>query len=132
LPPVINVGHRELLLTADYVSRHYRLTVSAEALALDPGAALAALREATGRAERVFVDIDCDVFDPAFFPAVGQPVPFGLSSVQLLRCLDAVWSDRVAGVAVSEFDPARDRDDRSLATLVWLLERLLLRRYEPA
>src|SRR5438105_3704075 len=93
---------------------------------------LAALREASRGAQRVFFDIDCDVFDPAFFPAVGQPVPFGLSPQQVLRGLDAAWSERVAGVAVSEFDPARDRDDRSLATLVWLLERLLLRRYEPA
>ncbi len=132
LPPIVNVGHRELLLPADYVARHYRLTVPAEALALDPDGALAALREAARRAERVFLDIDCDVFDPAFFPAVGRPVPFGLSPPQVLRCLDAAWSGRVAGVAVSEFDPARDREDRSLATLVWLLERLLLRRYEPA
>jgi arginase family enzyme len=132
LPPLVNVGHRELLLLPEYVARHYRLAVPAEALALDPDAALAALRKASAGAERVFLDIDCDVLDPAYFPAVGQPVPFGLTPQQLLRCLDAVWSDRVAGVAVSEFDPARDRDDRGLATLVWLLERLLLRRYEPA
>ena len=132
LPPVINVGHRELLLLPEYVSRHYRLALPAEALALDPDGVLAALREASRRTERVFIDIDCDVLDPVFFPAVARPVPFGISPQQLLRGLDAVWSERVAGVAVSEFDPARDRDDQSLATLVWLLERLLLRRYEPA
>ena len=112
LPPVVNVGHRELLLRPEYVARHYRLALPAEALALDPAAVLAELREASAAAERVFIDIDCDVLDPAFFPAVGQPVPFGLTPQQLLRCLDAVWSERVAGVAVSEFDPARDRDDR--------------------
>jgi arginase family enzyme len=132
LPPVVNVGHRELLLLPEYVGRHYRLALPAEALALDPAKVLGTLREACRRAERVFLDIDCDVFDPAFFPAVTQPVPFGLAPPQVLRCLDAVWSERVAGVAVSEFDPARDKDDRSLATLIWLLERLLLRRYEPA
>jgi agmatinase len=132
LPPIVNVGHRELLLRPDYIGQHYRLALPAEAMALDPEAVLAALRETSAQAERVFIDIDCDVLDPAFFPAVGQPVPFGLGPQQLLRCLDAVWSDRVAGLAVSEFDPARDRDDLSLATLVWLLERLLLRRYEPA
>jgi arginase family enzyme len=131
LPPVVNVGHRELLLRPEYVAQYYRLALPAEALALDPAPVLAALRRAIAAAERVFIDIDCDVLDPAFFPAVGQPVPFGLSPEQLLRCLDAAWSERVAGVAVSEFDPARDRDDRGLATLVWLLERLLLRRYEP-
>jgi arginase family enzyme len=132
LPPLVNVGHRELLLPPDHVRAYYRLTLPAEALALDPEKTLAALRAASRTAERVFIDIDCDVIDAAFFPAVAQPVPFGLTPAQLLRCLDAVWSERVAGVAVSEFDPARDRDDRSLATLVWLLEYLLLRRYEPA
>jgi agmatinase len=131
-PPVVNVGHRELLLRPEYVGQYYRLALPAEALALDPEKVLAALRAASGRAERVFLDIDCDVFDPAFFPAVAEPVPFGLTPQQLLRCLDAVWSGRMAGVAVSEFDPARDCDDRGLATLVWLLEYLLLRRYEPA
>ncbi len=132
LPPIVNVGHRELLLRPKYVAQHYKAALSAEALALDAAAVLATLRQASAAAERVFIDIDCDVLDPAFFPAVGQPVPFGLCPEQLLRCLDAVWSDRVAGVAFSEFDPARDHGDRSLATLVWLLERLLLRRYEPA
>src|SRR5262249_54071923 len=70
LPPVVNVGHRELLLRPEHVGRHYRLALPAEALALDPDKVLAALREAGRRAERVFLDIDCDVFDPAFFPAV--------------------------------------------------------------
>jgi arginase family enzyme len=132
LPPLVNVGHRELLLRPDYVGKHYRLALPAEALALDAEKSLAALREASRGAERLFIDIDCDVFDPSFFPAVAQPVPFGLTPQQVLRCLDVVWSERVAGVAVSEFDPARDRDDRGLATVVWLLEYLLLRRYEPA
>jgi agmatinase len=76
------------------------------------------------------IDVDCDVFDPAYFPAVGQPVPFGLSPHQVLAVLEAVWSPRVTGVLLSEFDPGRDRNDQGLATVVWLLEYLLLRRYE--
>jgi hypothetical protein len=51
-------------------------------------------------------------------------------SVQSLQLIDAVWNDRVAGVSLSEFDPGRDRADQSLGTLVWLIERLLLKRYE--
>jgi arginase family enzyme len=78
----------------------------------------------------VFVDLDCDVFDPAYFPAVTHPLPFGLSPPLLLRFLDAAWSERVRGVAVSEFDPGRDRRDQGLSTLAWLLEYLLLKRYE--
>jgi hypothetical protein len=54
-----------------------------------------------------------------------------MSPALLLRLLDAAWSERVIGVAISEFDPGRDRNDRSLSTLVWLLEYLLLKKYEP-
>ncbi len=87
------------------------------------------LRQQVGR-KRIWIDIDCDVLDPAFFPATGQPLPMGLTPQQLLRCLDAVWSPRVAGVSISEFEPARDRNDQSLSLLVWLVEYLLLKRYE--
>ncbi len=130
LPPLINVGHRDLLLPPDYIDRYYRRTFAAAELAIDPQPALAHLRQAAQSARRVFLDVDCDVFDPVHFPAVTQPVPFGLSPSLLLRLLDAIWSPRVAGVIVSEFDPGRDRNDQSLATLVWLLEYLLLRRHE--
>jgi arginase family enzyme len=130
LPPLVNAGHRELLLTPEYVGRHYRQTFGAAELAVDDRAACKALTKASAAAERVFIDIDCDVLDAAYFPAVSRPVPFGLEPRQLLRLLEAAWSPKVAGVLVSEFDPGRDRDDRSLATIVWLLEYVLLRKYE--
>jgi arginase family enzyme len=130
LPPLVNVGHRELLLTSAYVGRHYRKAISAADLGVDSERSLDAIREAATAADRVFLDIDCDVFDPAFFPAVSQPVPFGLGPAEVLRVIDAAWSDKVAGLLLSEFDPGRDREDRILAILVWLLEYLLLRWYE--
>ncbi len=130
LPPLVNVGHRELLLTPEYVRQYFRDAFDAQSLMLDPMSVLAPLRARSEAAEQVLIDIDCDVLDAAFFSAVSRPVPFGLSPEHLLRVLDAVWSERVIGVALSEFDPSRDRDDRSLSLLVWLLESLLLRRYE--
>jgi agmatinase len=130
LPPIINVGHRELLLTPDSINKHYRATYSSERLAVAPDAVLRDVRAAALEAGRIFLDLDCDVLDPAYFPAVSRPVPFGLSAQQVLRVLDAVPAERLAGLIVSEFDPGRDRDDRSLTTLVWLLEHLLIRRYE--
>jgi arginase family enzyme len=130
LPPILNLGHRDLLLRPDYVARYYRRTFSAAALALDPEPAVRYLREASAAAGRVFLDVDCDVFDPAYFPALAHPLPLGLSPQLVLRLLDAAWSDRVIGVALSEFDPTRDESDRSLSTLVWLLEYLLLKRFE--
>jgi len=130
LPGLINVGHRELLLRPEYVGKYYQQTFSAAGLAVNPEPALTAVRESCGRAGRVFVDLDCDVFDPAYFPGMAHPVPFGLSPHLFLRFLDAAWSGNLAGLAISEFDPARDRADRSLSTLIWLLEYVLLKRYE--
>ncbi|MBI1914970.1 MAG: arginase family protein [Planctomycetes bacterium] len=130
LPPLVNVGHRELLLPDDYVRRFYRAAFPASALAVDAEPARKYIAEACAAAPRIVLDIDCDVFDPTFFPAVSQPVPFGLSPQQVLAFVQAAWSERVAGVLLSEFDPSRDQHDRSLATLVWLLEYLLLARYE--
>jgi len=132
LPALVNVGHRELLLRPEYVAQYYRWTCSAAELAVGPEPALERVRKASRAARRVFLDIDCDCLDPAFFPALSHPLPFGLSPVLLLRFLEAAWSDRVCGLALSEFDPARDQHDRSLGTLMWLLEWVLLRRYEGA
>jgi arginase family enzyme len=70
--------------------------------------------------------------DPAFFPATPHPLPFGLSPQQVLRALQAVWSDRLIGISISEFDQARDRNDQCLSTLLWLLEYVLLQRYESS
>ena len=130
LPPIVNVGHRELLLRPEYIARTYRQTFSAAELAVDPEPGLLAVKEVCSAAESVFIDLDCDVFDPAYFPAVAHPLPMGLSPQLFLRFLDAAWSPRLCGLAISEFDPARDRNDQSLTTLMWLIESVLLRRHE--
>ena len=57
-------------------------------------------------------------------------MPFGLSPQQVLAGIEAAWSPKVRGLLLSEFDPGRDQGDRSLSLLMWLLEYLLLRRYE--
>lgn len=130
LPEVVNVGHRELLLQPAHVGTIFRAAFSATDLALRPEGVLAQLAELARRVERVFIDLDCDVLDPAFFPGVLHPLPFGLAPPLLLRLLDAVWSERVIGLAISEYCPARDRHDQSLCLLLWFIEYLLLRLYE--
>jgi arginase family enzyme len=130
LPKIVNVGSRELLLRLEYIRKYYHKVFPAAELAVNPQPAEDKIRQAVAPAGRVFIDIDCDVFDSAYFPAVTHPLPFGLSPALFLRLLEAAWSDRVIGIAISEFDPARDRNDQSLATLVWLLEYLLLKKYE--
>jgi len=129
-PLVVNVGHRDLLLPTDHIASTFHKTIPATRLASEGQRVLAELQQLTQSSARILVDIDCDVFDPSYFPGVAQPVPFGPTPAQILALLDALWSERFIGLSLSEFDPARDQGDRSLATLVWLIEWALLRRYE--
>ena len=129
LPRVVNVGHRDLLLPEEHIAKTFHAAIPATRLALDPAGVSEEVRALTAKADRVFLDIDCDVFDPMFFPAVSQPVPFGPAPAAVLALIDAIWSERIAGLFLSEFDPARDREDRSLATLVWMVEYVLVRKY---
>jgi arginase family enzyme len=131
-PAIINIGSRDLLLPQEHVKKYYRAVYSAERLFREEEHILKEISVAVGSASRVFIDIDCDVLDPAYFPAVAHGVPFGLSPSLLLRCLHACWSDRIVGMALSEFEPARDGNDRSLGLLVWLIEHLLLKRFESS
>jgi arginase family enzyme len=130
LPNIVHIGHRDLFLRKEDARPYFKSIVSAADIALDADAALRVIREAARDARRIVVDLDCDVFDPAYFPAVQQPQPLGIAPAFVLRCLDAVWSTGLAALAVSEFDPAHDRRDQSLGTLLWLIEYVLLRLYE--
>ena len=129
-PRVVNVGHRDLFLLPEDVKRGYADAVPAEAVHADPRRVAATLRKRAAAAKRVWIDLDADAFDPAFAPAVHQPTPFGLTPQQVLPLLDAVWSAKVVGVSVSEFDPGRDERDATLNLLGWLIERVLLKRAE--
>jgi arginase family enzyme len=129
-PRLVNLGHRELLLTPEHVADYYERAFPASELALDLAPALAHVSAACGLADRVFLDVDCDVFDRAFFPATSGAVPFGLAPEFALRVLNAIPPQKLAGLALSEFDPARDANDHCLATLLWLIEYVLLRLYE--
>lgn len=130
LPPIAHVGHRDLFLPAEHIDEHFRLVLSAEELAKSVEQSLPRLQKVVAKAKHIWIDIDCDVFDPAFFPAVSEPQPFGIAPGLFLRLLDAIWSPKVLGLSISEFDPARDVRDQSLATLVWMIEYMLLKRYE--
>lgn len=130
LPPVVNVGHRDLLLPLEYVQRYYRQSVGVTEWVRDPQQVLSRLRSEVEAFPRVWLDLDCDVLDPAAFPAVARPVPFGLMPLDVLQLVEAMPAEKLAGLIVSEFDPGRDHHDRSLAILMWFVEYLLLRKYE--
>jgi len=131
LPTIVNVGSRDLFLPAGHVGEHYREAFGAEEVAGEPDRVIRRLAKLAKAAPRVWIDLDCDAFDPAYFPAVQHPLPMGLSPAFVLWVLSAVWSEKVVGVSVSEFDPGRDRADQSLGTLIWLVEWCLLKWAEP-
>lgn len=127
LPRVVNVGHRDLFLRPSDVKPYFVATHPAEAVALDLPRVAADIRKRCAKAKRVWIDLDTDAFDPAFAPAVHQPMPFGLTPPQFLLLLEATWSYKVVGVSISEFDPGRDVRDTTLNLLGWLTERVLLK-----
>lgn len=127
IPKIINVGHRDLLILHEKIADTFARTYSAEEMAVNPERVVEELRAAAADAPRLWIDLDCDAFDPAFLPAVQQPLPFGLSPPIFLKLLDAVWSEKVVGMSISEFDPGRDQRDASLNLLGWLIEWVLLK-----
>lgn len=130
LPRIVHLGSRDLFLPDNHVKRYYREVYPAELIASNPELVLQGVQAACKDADRLILDLDCDAFDPAFFPAVSQPLPFGLAPGFLLKLLATVGTDRLKTVAISEFVPAYDERDRALGTLLWLIEWLLLRWYE--
>ena len=126
-PRLVNVGHRDLFLTDAEVGETFEAVYPAWAVAADAARVAAELRAKAKGAKRVWIDLDCDAFDPAALPAVPEPLPFGLSPPAFLALFEAVWEGNVVGMSVSEFDPGRDVRDAGLNLLGWLVEWTLLK-----
>ncbi|MCO5970133.1 GNAT family N-acetyltransferase [Actinoallomurus soli] len=78
-----------------------------------------ALVEAVGDASAVYVHIDLDVLDPSVFRSVGMPTPRGLTADRLLAMVTAIARRlEVAGLGITEYEPARPEDQDLLAGLV--------------
>jgi len=62
---------------------------------------------------RIYVSIDMDVLDPAYAPGVGNPEPFGLTSIQLLELLAKIVSNSssIVGFDIVEVNPLVDVND---------------------
>jgi len=130
LPSIVNLGHRDLFLPKPEIGKTFAGAHSSLDIARDIDRVAKDVQRRAEKAERVWIDIDVDAFDPSHVPGVHHPLPFGLAPLQVLRLLEAAFTGNVVGIGFSEFDPGRDRDDRSLGTLGWLLEWLLLAWYE--
>ena len=130
LPRIVNLGHRDLFLLPTEIKQTFTEAYSAEVVATDFPNVLAAIQKHAKKAKRIWIDLDVDAIDPAFAPAVHQPMPFGLTPMHLLAVIAAVWSPKVVGFSISEYDPGRDVRDTTLNLLGWLMEHTLLKRHE--
>jgi len=62
------------------------------------------------RDKPTYLSIDMDVIDPSFAPGVGNPEPFGLSSVKMKK-LVALLSSHLVGMDIVETNPKYDGSD---------------------
>jgi arginase len=77
---------------------------------LDSSDALLAAIAATG-ATAVYIHVDVDVLDPGEVEGLGNPMPFGLSAVQLISLIKSIKAEyEFAGASIAQFAPASPAD----------------------
>lgn len=59
------------------------------------------------RKEKVFLTLDIDGIDPAFAPGTGTPEPFGLTPMEVKKCI-GMLGERLVGFDVTEVSPPYD------------------------
>jgi arginase family enzyme/GNAT superfamily N-acetyltransferase len=79
----------------------------------------AALMEAVGDVEAVYVHLDLDVLDPGSFASVGTPEAGGLTPARVIEMVTALAGRfEIAGLGITEYEPTRAEDQETLAELV--------------
>ena len=76
---------------------------------------------------KVYLTLDIDVIDPAFAPGTSTPEPFGLSSFDVLKCINA-FSSHLIGFDIVEVCP--DFDNGQTALLAAKLIRSFIEAFE--
>lgn len=84
--------------------------------------------EAIGEEDSVYVTLDLDVFEPAFAPGVGHPVPGGLSPREVLDWL-ADLPGQLIGMDVVELNPSLDPQGLTAVLAGRLLHQGMARAY---
>ena len=93
-----------------------RVLRAAELRAAGPAALVPALDALARRTTDLYVHVDLDALDPAEAPATSYSTPFGLTTDTLVSALRlATARFRVRALAVTNYDPDADADDRTLA-----------------
>jgi arginase len=93
-----------------------------------------ALRDAIGEAVAIAasapggfgITIDLDVIDPVDAPGVGSPEPGGIPAQQLIDALAPIrHHPALLGVEIAEYNPFRDRGDKTADLVIHLMSTLL-------
>lgn len=74
----------------------------------------------------VYITIDLDVLDPAYFPGTGTPEPCGITSVDLIRAIHTFDRLNVVAMDVNELSPHYDQSGVSTVTAVKMIREMLL------
>ncbi|MDO5062466.1 MAG: agmatinase [Peptostreptococcaceae bacterium] len=74
----------------------------------------------------VYITIDLDVLDPAYFPGTGTPEPCGISSVDLIQAIHRFDRLNVVAMDVNELSPHYDHSGVSTVTAVKMIREMLL------
>jgi arginase len=84
-----------------------------------------ALDELSHRVAGVYVHLDLDVMDPTLSPGVNFQEPGGITPEDLCRSVQLIRSKiPIAAVTIANFNPDRDREDRTLTIARRLVEIL--------
>lgn len=88
------------------------------------GETAALLRSLIDPSAQVYISLDLDVLDPAFAPGVSHREPGGLSTRQVLNFVHSC-PGRLVGMDLVEYNPSRDLDKVTAATVAKLVKELV-------
>lgn len=74
----------------------------------------------------VYLTIDLDVLDPAYFPGTGTPEPCGISTVELVKAIHKLDKLNIVAADVNELSPHYDQSGVSTVTACKMIRELLL------
>jgi agmatinase len=75
------------------------------------------------RKENIYFTLDIDGIDPAYAPGTGTPEPFGLSSMDVKKCINMV-APRMVGFDVNEVSPPYDKGNTAALAARMIIEVL--------
>jgi arginase len=85
----------------------------------------AAINDLAGRVKTIYLHLDLDVLDPQFSPGVNFSEPGGISPDQLFDVVKhVVATGKLGAAAIANFNPDRDRENRTCRIAQDLISRL--------